>query len=589
LRRVNAGEAFADILDREGVRYVFGIPGGPVLGLCDAIERHPRIQLVLTKHEQAAAYAAFAYAQMTGSIGVCMSTLGPGATNLLAGLPVAAVESVPVLAITGEVQLSGIGRGAHQESSGWFRTPDQRAMFAGVCKNSSLCADPERLPDLVRHAIRIARAGRPGPTHVSIPSGTLEHSIHYTSLAPEAYRLISSEAVDDDAAKRIAERIARAKKPVLFLGGRAARPSVGLIAEELADRAAMAIASDAAGKSVVDESHELYLGCLGVLGHRAAERFVKDSSDLILAVGQTFDEISTLAWDPAFATGRDLIQLDICEEEIGKAFPVRDASVGHLPTLLSRILFHMPEPPSKLKAERYAAVTAAIRQDPPFSARDMQSAKMPMLPQRVVADLREGLPDEALILSDSSKWARWLGKYFRAARGQIVSAHDYEPMGWAVAGAIGAKLARPNQPVVCVSGDGAFLMSAMELSTASNLGIKVIWIVMNDSRLGIIHDLQKSLFGGRMAATTFENPDFASFAKSLGIGGQVVTRPGELRQVLKDAVAAETSVLLDVRFDADEIPAVRPRSLMITKGMGLPNPTPGPETTRALLKMLKEK
>jgi acetolactate synthase-1/2/3 large subunit len=589
MRKISAAEAVVDILDREGVQYVFGIPGGPILDLCDAIGRHPRIRMILTKHEQAAAYAAFGHAQATGTLGVCIATLGPGATNLLAGLPVAIVESAPVLAITGQVQISGIARGAHQESSGWFGTPDQRAMFSAVCKQSDICTEAERLPEFVRHSIRIAYAGRAGPAHLIIPSGLLRQRVRYAALPPESYRLVKHTPVDDTAAARIAMRIAKARAPVLLLGGRSLHPCCGQIAEELSRRAFAPIATDLACKSVVDERHEFYLGCLGVLGHRAAERYVKETADLIISIGQTFDEITTLSWDPAFTDGRDLIQLDTCEDEIGKSFRVADASVGNLPALLARICQHLPSLSPDLEGERHALIDRALKKDPLFSADEMTSAKIPMPPQRVIADLHAGIPDDAIILSDSSKWSRWLGRFFQARRSQIISAHDYEPMGWAVAAALGVKLAHPNRPVICVSGDGAFLMSAMELSTAVNCGAKIIWVVMNDERLGIIYDLQKTLFGGRLAATTFRNPDLVAFAKALGVNGRRVDRPGELTEAMTEAIAAEQSTLLDVRFNADEIPTLRPRSLLITKTMGLPDPTPGPETTRALLKLLKER
>jgi acetolactate synthase-1/2/3 large subunit len=589
MAKISAATAALDVLDQENVRYIFGIPGGPVLDLCDAIEQHPRINFILTKHEQGAAYAAFSYARATGELGVCLSTLGPGATNLLSGLPVAAIESAPVLALSGQVQTSGEGRGAHQETTGWFGTPDQQRMFGAVCKHSSICTDPLRLPEYLRHSIRIAFSGRPGPVHLSLPSGLLRKRIAYERVAPEHYRLINPAAVDEDAAERIAARISQSKRPVLLLGGRSVWPDCGPIAEELSTTAAIPMASDLSCKSVVDERHELYLGCIGVLGHRTAEHYLKDEADLILTVGQTFDEISTLSWDPAFVAGRQLIQLDLDAEEIGKAFPVTDASVGHLPALLNRILVHLRNMRLTEVSERRARVRSLISSHPPFAAPEMSSAKIPMIPQRVVAELRDGLPDEALILSDSSKWARWLGRYFQAARGQILSAHDYEPMGWAVAGAIGAKLAYPQRPVVCVCGDGAFLMSAMELSTAVNHDINVIWIVMNDSRLGIIYDLQKGLYSGRIVGTTFRNPDLVAFAQSLGISGRVVSEPDELSDALRSTISGGGSFLLDVRFDADEVPAVRPRSLLITKAMGLPDPTPGPENMRMLIKLLKDR
>jgi acetolactate synthase I/II/III large subunit len=589
LSKISAAAAAIDVLDQEKVRYVFGIPGGPVLDLCDAIEQHPRINFILTKHEQAAAYAAFAYARVTGELGVCMSTLGPGATNLLSGLPVAAVESTPILAITGQVQMSGVGRGAHQESTGWFGTPDQQAIFRAVCKHSSTCVDPERIPEFLRHSIRIALSDRPGPVHLIVPSGLLHHQIHHQSLAPERYRLISDSIVDDIAAARIADSIVRSRRPALLMGGRSVQPDCGQAAQALSDLAAIPIASDLASKSVVDERMPLYLGCIGVLGHKAAENYLKEDADLIVSVGQTFDEISTLSWDPAFITGRNLVQLDVDAQEIGKAFPVADASIGHLPALLNRISFHVRSAGQHNYSERREQINLLMERYPLFKSEDMSSTKVPMLPQRVISELRAALPDNALILSDSSKWARWLGRYFQAARGQIVSAHDYEPMGWSVSGAIGAKLASPNRPVVCLCGDGAFLMSAMEVSTASNYGINAIWIVMNDSRLGIIYDLQKSLYGGRIAGTRFNNPDLVGFAESLGIAGQVISEPGELSHALGRALASNQSFLFDVRFDADEIPPVRPRSLLITKGMGLPDPTPSQETMRILIKLLKDR
>jgi acetolactate synthase-1/2/3 large subunit len=585
----SAAAAAVDVLARESVRCVFGVPGGPVLGLCDELERHPTIDFILTKHEQGAAYAAFAYARVSGGIGVCLGTLGPGATNLLAGLPVAAIESVPLLAITGQVQTTGFGRGAHQETTGWFGTPDQQAMFRAVCKHSCTCTDPQRLPDFLRQSIRIALSGRPGPVHVIIPADLLHHDIKYEGLSPARYRLLDEAAADEGAAARIAGRIARARRPVLLLGGRSLRPDCGPAAEALSQAGAVPIATDLSCKSVVDERIDSYLGCIGVLGHKAAEQYIKSDADLVVAVGQTFDEISTLSWDPAFGAGRDLIQLDSGAEEIGKAFPVADGSAGHLPTLLTRILYHLERQPLADIAGRLDHVRTLRQKFPLFDAREMTSDNVPLLPQRVIADLRAGLPDDALILSDSSKWARWLGRYFAAARGQIVSAHDFEPMGWAVAGAIGAKLARPRRPVVCVSGDGAFLMSAMELSTAVNYDIDVIWIVLNDARLGIIYDLQKALYGGRVAGTTFRNPDLPAFAESLGMRGRTIADPGALSGALREAVAAGGAHLFDVRFDVDEIPAVRPRSLMITRHMGLPDPTPGRETTRALIKLLKER
>ena len=235
-------------------------------------------------------------------------------------------------------------------------------------------------------------------------------------------------------------------------------------------------------------------------------------------------------------------------------------------------------------------VVAELKQKLPlFEDADSRSEAVPLLPQRIVRELREALPPDALVLSDSSKWARWLGRYYEARAQTVISAHDYEPMGWAVAGALGAKAADRRRTVVAVSGDGAFLMSAMELATAMNHDLPIIWVVMNDERYGIIHDLQKGLYGGRVLGSAYRNPDFVRFADAFGIPGYRVELPGQITTAIREAIDSEGSALLDVRFDADAIPPVRPRSVLIPRGMGLPDPTPGPETTRALIKLLRER
>ncbi|MGD8683454.1 MAG: thiamine pyrophosphate-binding protein [Chloroflexota bacterium] len=587
-KRVEGAAALVDILEREGVTAIFGVPGGPLLPLLDRLIDHPIIELILTKHEQAAAYAAFAYARATGRLGVCMATLGPGATNLVAGLPVAFVESAPVLAISGQVQSTGVGRGAHQESTGWYRTPDQEAMFRATCKHTATCTEVRTFADHVRAAIRIATSGRPGPAHLVIPADLLHQKAPYQPLDPVRYRVRQERGHDSSAIEDIAALVSRARFPLLFAGARAMQPWAGRQLEELSAALEIPLIADLGSKSVVDEALPLYLGCAGVMGQRAGERYLKDHADLVIAVGQSFDEITTLSWDPRYAE-LPLVVLDTDAEEVGKAFPVEAAAVGHLPTTVAALHEALREQGIGGSAERRRVVTELKRKYPLFEDADSRSEAVPLLPQRIVRELREALPDDALVLSDSSKWARWLGRYYEARAQTVVSAHDYEPMGWAVAGAIGAKVADRGRTVVSVSGDGAFLMSAMELATAANHDLAIVWVVMNDERYGIIHDLQKGLYGGRVLGSAYRNPDLVTFASAFGIAGQRVERPDELRSALRQALDRDAPALLDVRFDADAIPPVRPRSVLIPRGMGLPDPTPGPETTRALIKLLRER
>src|SRR5260370_12401819 len=309
-KRVKAGEARVDILEGEGVSVIFGLPGGPLLPLYDELVNHPTIRLVLVKHEEAAAYAAFAYARVTGKLGVCMSTLGPGPTILLAGLWVGLVARVPILAVTGQVQTAAYGRSAHQESTGWFRTPNQEAMYAGTCKHTATCNEPARFPDFVRHSIRIATSGRPGPAHLIIPANLLHQTIDYTPLNASEYRLLENKAYDDSAMEAIAHQVSQAHYPLIMAGERVLLPDATQEMQALSERFSIPVVTDMSCKSAVDEWSPMFIGVMGVLGHKAADKYLKEKSDLVLAVGQTFNEISTLSWDPSFPPEPDFLQLD---------------------------------------------------------------------------------------------------------------------------------------------------------------------------------------------------------------------------------------------------------------------------------------
>ncbi len=576
-----------DILKREGVRTVFGVPGGPVMALCDAIKRDGEIKFVLTKHEQAAAFAAFGEALATGRMGVCLATLGPGAVNLASGLPVSGVEGVPVLAITGQVQLDGQRRGGHQDSCGMYGTPDQTALFSAICKSSEMLMRASHLPDAMRRAIRLAYGERPGPVHLSLPSGLLHEEIEYEPLEPHQYRLKAPMLVDMQATCRIANRLAAARAPVIVLGARARE--CGSLVEHLSAHFGIALAVDVGAKSIVDERNSHYIGCLGVLGHRAAETFVKTESDLILAIGQSFDEVSMLSWDPAMHKGRDLIQIDTVAEEIGKAFPVSDSTIGTLTAILETIIRVHPALEDSTLDKRRTKLAKHIQDNPLFSDPAMESAQIPLLPQRIMAELTNTLPHDAIVLTDSSKWVRWLGRFFVSRSNQVLSAHDFEHMGWAVSAALGVKRASPERAVLSLSGDGAFLMSALEIATAVDHDLAVIWLVFNDQRLGIIHDLQEMLYGARFCGTEFNSPDLVTLSESMGARGVRVDKPGELTTALVDCLASGRPCVIDIHFDANEVPTVRPRSLIVTKEMGLPAPGIGLVTTRTLFKMLKDK
>ena len=274
------------------------------------------------------------------------------ATNLISGLPVAYMSSTPVLALTGQVQTRAYANSVHQESIGWFRTPKQEAIYAATVKQTFTCNEIRRFPDFVRHAIRIAVSGRPGPAHLIIPANLLHQDVDFAAIDPEQYRLLAPRPCDATAIEVIAARIREARFPILIAGERVMLPDATCELEALDVQCAIPGATNLACKSAVDKHSPMFIGCLGVVGHKAAERYLKEKSDLVITVGQTFNEISTLSWDPAISTEGRLIQLDSDPEEIGKVYPVSAATDGHLPEILLQLAVALGDLAGPARAER---------------------------------------------------------------------------------------------------------------------------------------------------------------------------------------------------------------------------------------------
>jgi acetolactate synthase-1/2/3 large subunit len=584
--KIYAVHALIKILEEEGVQYVFGIPGSHTLAIFDAL-RESTIKVILTKHECGAAYMADGYARVKRQVGVCTGTVGPGATNLVTGIAASYSEGIPVLALTGLSPASTLGKTAHQEASGLSRSPNQIEIFRNITKASMAIPRASQLPHLVRLAFRIMLTGRFGPVNLSFPADILYDQIVYEQLAKKSYRVTRSNNVDFKLITQAVELIQAAKSPVIIAGQRCLFPDATQELLKLVDQYKIPVLTPLSAKGVIPENHPMALGCTGLFGHAAAEHYLTKVSDLIIAIGEDFEEWASLAWDPEIIKDKELIQIDLDPLEIGKNYPVTLGIDGTIRTVIDALREQLDacKCPPRNSDEDMLSYKKQYRY---FEEPQMFCNATPLKPQRVIHDLRQLLPQNTIVFGDAGHTVRWVGKYFHSYPQSFFAANNFEPMGYAVAACIGGKLAKPECPVVCICGDGSFLMHGMELSTAVNYGIPVIWIILNDSRLNMIYTTQTVYFGKKYVASEFSNPDFAQLAQAFGANGFTITQPGELETVIPLALSSTKPSVINIIIDPNEIPPFRPRSLKIPESIRLGSPQSSPEANAIMLAMIKD-
>jgi acetolactate synthase I/II/III large subunit len=586
--KIPAVEALVAILIQEGVKYIFGIPGSHTCPLFDEAERSGQIKMILTRHEQGAAYMADGYARVARQVGVCTGTVGPGATNLITGVAASYADGVPIIVITGMTPAAGIGRTAHQEATGIGRAPNQVELFRNVTKTSLSVARATKLPEMLRTAFRIALNGRFGPVNVSIPSDTFYDKIAFEKVDRSAYRVTRSNNVDLGLVRQAVQIIAKAKRPLIIAGQRALFPDATRQLRELAEQSCIPVVTPLSAKGAFDEHHPLALGCLGLVGERAAEKYLREVADVVIAVGENFEEWTSLSWDPDIVRGKALIQIDVDPLEIGKNYPVTVGIDGTIRRILSEMrnqLLDIEYAPSTT-LEEIASLKNGWGY---FDSPEMSSDAVPIKPQRVMRELHDALPEDAIIFSDSGHTVRWVGRCFKSRPMSFYAANIFEPMGYGVAACIGGKLAAPTRPVVCICGDGSFLMNGMEISTAANYEIPVVWIIVNDSRLNMVYHAQSIYYADRHVATTFKNPDYVKFADAFGCEGWRVDKAEEIKPAVQAALSCGRPSIVDIHIDPDEVPPMRPRALIVGKDLRLPAPTATRASMITLTKMMKEK
>jgi acetolactate synthase I/II/III large subunit len=530
---MNTAQLLVKCLENEGVEYVFGLPGEENLEVLEAIS-HSSIKFITTRHEQGAAFMADVYGRLTGKAGVCLSTLGPGATNLMTGVADANLDGAPLVAITGQV---GTDR-MHKESHQFL---DLVAMFAPVTKWNSQIVRPSITPEIVRKAFKLAQTEKPGAVHIDLPENIAAMPVEGEPLRTDnreksyaSYHCLNKAAV----------HIANANNPLILVGNGAIRDHAGEALTEFATRLNIPVANTFMGKGVIPYTHPLALWSAG-LQKRDFISCAFDQTDLVIAVGYDLIEYSPKKWNP---DGKiPIIHIGALAAEIDSSYIPIVEVVGDISDSLNEILRRAdrtakPEP-------HIAEVRANIIEEYERYGKD---DGFPIKPQKLIYDLRQVMGPDDIVISDVGAHKMWMARHYHCDRpNTCLISNGFAAMGIAIPGAIAAKLVYPDRKIVAVTGDGGFMMNCQELETALRVGTNFVTIIFNDGGYGLIEWKQEDYFG-RSAFIKFGNPDFVKFAESMGLKGYRVEAATDLIPILKEALAQDVPTVIDCPIDYRE-------------------------------------
>jgi acetolactate synthase I/II/III large subunit len=560
---VNGAQIAIEALRREGVRHIFGLPGTTIMHLIDAAGEQPDVRYISARHEQVAAFMADGYARAGGGIGVCMASRGPGAANLAIGVHNARAESVPVLALVGQVSDEIYYREAFEEM-------DLVRFFDPITKWSAEIHTVTRIPELMQRAVRTALSGRPGPVLVSLPLDvqTAQADVGYQAR----FRPARPAPQDRDVADAV-ERLAAAQRPVVILGGGAAggvasgvaRPAYDASLVKLAERLALPVVTTWLRKNAFPNDSPLFCGSLGYGAVGATDALVRDA-DVVLAIGCRFSEFTTGRWT-LLPPGADLIQVDIDPEVIGQYYVpamgiCADAAAATAAMLAAAEADPPADPPADpvpSRRDRAAAARRAYLDQTrlprgPARAASASPPQSPAVPSAaVITALRAVLGGtRAVLVQDAPSLGTWIHRYLDFTEPGTFYASAGGSMGWGLPAAMGMQLARPGDRIVVASGDGSFWMVAQDLETAVREDLPIVTVINNNFSFGNTRDRQRTAHGGRYHGVFYGNPDFAAYARLLGAHGERVEAEGDLRPALERALASGRPAVVDVIQDRHE-------------------------------------
>src|SRR5262247_3919597 len=543
------GRAVVELLKAEGVRHMFGIVGSTFLDVLDRLYDDSSVEYINVRHEQAAAFMADGLARVTDRPGVCLVTSGPGATNLLTGVAAAHVAHSPVVVLVGGIALDHYQKDAFQEF-------DLVSMFRPVTKQAIQITKAERIPELVRGALRTALSGRPGPVFVEIPRDVLSGKLPAASaLPPDAYRITHAQPPHADAVREAARRLRQAERPLLLVGGGASRAGADELVVQLSDRYRIPMITAYGRNDAVPNAHPLYLGPLGRAGAPEAATACR-RADVIVAVGSRLAQFTSQFDDRYIRPGTALIQIDIEARDIGRYYPVAVGIHADARETCQALLDALARDggPARDQAWLKEAETLRAERHARLAAEESLAAR-PMKPQRVYAELRRALPPETIVALDAGAAPAYGYDRLRFARPRtFLTPLDLGGLGFAFPAALGAKLGRPDAPVLAIHGDGGFLMNAQEIETAVRHGINVVTLVMNNNCWGSEKAYQRAYFGGRYIGCDIGNPRYDAFARLFGAEGYYAETPAQVGEAVQAALGCGKPAVVEIPIDPDEFP-----------------------------------
>ncbi|RHO60854.1 biosynthetic-type acetolactate synthase large subunit [Butyricicoccus sp. AM05-1] len=533
----NGAEILIDALVEQGVDTIFGYPGGAVLNIYDALYKNSdRIRHILTAHEQGAAHAADGYARVTGKVGVCLATSGPGATNLVTGIATAYMDSIPMVAITGNVGTSLIGRDSFQE-----------VYIAGITmpitKHNFVVRDVEDLADTVRDAFRIAASGRPGPVLIDIPKDITAAKCEF--IPKGKVEINETYEISDEELQTVADMIAASERPMIYYGGGVETSDAGDMLLQLQRKADIPSAHTMMAIGCIPDTEPLSLGMIGMHGTVSAAWAV-ERCDLLVCIGARFsDRVATNT--KRFAPSAKVIHVDIDNAEINKNIGVDYAIVSDAETFLEKVMPYIKE----AKHDAWRAQIAEWQTKLDYVPKDDESV---IHPHQLLRTVAEETPEDTIIATDVGQHQLWSAQYNgRKHVRQFLTSGGLGTMGFGYGAAIGAQVAFPDRTVVHITGDGSFHMNLNEICTAVSYNLPVITIIMNNRVLGNVRQWQTMFYGSRYSQTDpHRKTDYVKLADAFGARGVRVTNIAELRDALREAVKRTGPVLIDAQIDKDE-------------------------------------
>jgi acetolactate synthase-1/2/3 large subunit len=537
---LTGAEIVCESLLKEGVDVVFGLPGGAVLPLYGALSTYPAIRHILVRHEQAAAMAADGFARATGKVGVCVATSGPGATNLVTGIASAQMDSVPMVAITGQVPRPAIGTDAFQET-------DVTGVTLPITKHNMLVMDVKDVAQAIHDAFHIARTGRPGPVLVDIPRDVLlgekTEFIWPTETKLPGYK-VPGEAPEARVAAA-AELINKSERPLIMAGhGVLISHSYGLLSE-IAEKAQIPVITTLLGISSIPSDHELSLGMSGMHG-MAYNNLAIDESDLIIGLGMRFDDRVTGRLS-AFAPNAKFIHVDIDASEVDKNVPTSVGIVGDLKEVLGQLL---PKIEANVHIDWLRRIDELKAQHPSHIVRESDE----LLPQFVLQRLTEITQGRGIVVTGVGMHQMWAAQHCKFTEpNTFITSGGLGTMGFEVPAALGAQIGRPDTTVWSVAGDGGFQMTMCDIATAVESRADIKFAILNNNSLGLVHQLQELFFDETYIASQYTgNPDFVKIAEAYGIRGIRVTKKEEVADAVQQAMETAGPVIVDFIVKEDE-------------------------------------